>query len=76
MCVGNGDEGRQDQLSCGQCGATGLKGIKLTPQSVLVRCPKCAALQTIPERRQHPRESQRTSRFPAIDPTSRDPNAA
>ena len=56
------------RLACLKCGAIGLKGTKMTPLSVLLRCPACAAVQTIAERRAHPRENRRTFRFPAIDP--------
>lgn len=55
-------------IACHSCGAGGLKGSKMTPLTVLLRCPACAAVQTIAERRQHPRENRRTSRFPDVGP--------
>ena len=55
-------------IVCQNCGTDGLKGSKVTPLTVLLRCPACAAVQTIAERRKHPRENRRTSRFPDVKP--------
>jgi hypothetical protein len=65
----NGERLEQTPLPCDKCGAIGLKGSKMTPLSVLLRCPSCSAVQTIPERRRHPRPNRRTSKFPDINPS-------
>lgn len=54
-------------MPCRRCGAAHLRGTKVTPQSVMLRCPRCGDVQTIPERRAAPRPGPRVTSFPALD---------